>query len=98
MDDIEKKREEIQEGMVNVVKPYMIRGLYSGWDYAILKYLHDNDVVIKGDRELESSPICDDYMNGLGFLVEHDRVPSEVELDRFVKAMGYVAVGPLIVE
>ena len=46
MTDIDKKREEIREGLVNVVKPYMIRGLYSGWDYPILKYLYSRGVVI----------------------------------------------------
>ena len=33
--------------------------------------------------------ISDDTMNGLLFLTEHDRTPTCLELDRFIKALGY---------
>ena len=46
------KQEEIREGMEEVISPYMIRGLYSGWDKAVLKYLHSQGVVIKVDDYL----------------------------------------------
>ncbi len=44
MTDIDTKREEIREGMEEIISPYMIRGLYSGWDKAILQYLHSQDI------------------------------------------------------
>ena len=38
--------------------------------------------------------ICDDYMNGLLFLTEHGRTPTYLELDRFIRALGYILVDP----
>jgi len=33
--------------------------------------------------------ISDDAMNGLLWLTEHDRTPTWLELDRFIRALGY---------
>jgi len=63
-----------------------------------LSYLHSQGVVIKVEGEYTSDFICDDYMDGLGWLTEHGRVPTYRELDRFIRALGYEAVEPLIGE
>ena len=95
------KQEEIrekQDKILNLVKAWaVIPHPYESRDAEGLLYsLSREGVVIKVDRELPDGFICDDFMNGLGWLTEHDRTPTYLELDRFIRALGYVAVEPLI--
>lgn len=40
-------------------------------------------------EEIPEGFISDDAMNGLSWLTEHDRMPTWLELDRYIRALGY---------
>ena len=93
------KQEEIDWGLRNLIRELTNEDgtifLYKA-SIKTREYLKSMGVVIKVDMECTSDFICDDYMNGLGFLVEHGRTPTYLELDRFIKALGYVAFKELV--
>ena len=88
--------EDIREGIAEIFcsmywrirdeKPYALHSVLLEASDITLKYLHDNDVVMKVDRELS--------FDDIGWLIGEDGIVKSI----WSKNAGYVAVEPLIEE